>query len=281
MQIHPDHRETGVLAKRMCRLLGYVGPAIALDSLLLQPPHSLMVQSYAPKELEVALLNADGFGLGWYDAAQVREPFTYRNVLPMWNDPNVEPLCRYITTGCALAYVRSATPGQGVDISNCQPFQSGNLLFTHNGYIKNFRETLYRPMRQLMSDRVYAAIQGNTDSEHIWGLVLTALSAPSPPSLVSALGIALGQLLALAQKYDTPVAANVLISDGQTLIGSRVASHGRAPSLYWLSNNLQLPNAVTVASEPLFAAPWERLKEHSLFTFNANRDLQYHPISGI
>jgi predicted glutamine amidotransferase len=134
-----------------------------------------MVQSYAPKELEVALLNADGFGFGWYDAAKAPEPFIYRNVLPMWNDPNVEPLCRYITTDCALAYVRSATPGQGVDISNCQPFQSGNLLFAHNGYIKNFRETLYRPMRQLMSDCVYASIHGNTDSEHIWGLVRTAL----------------------------------------------------------------------------------------------------------
>jgi ergothioneine biosynthesis protein EgtC len=265
----------------MCRLLGYVGPAIALDSLLLQPPHSLLVQSYAPKELEVALLNADGFGFGWYDAGKASEPFTYRNVLPMWNDPNVEPLCRYITTDCALAYVRSATPGQGVDISNCQPFQSGNLLFTHNGYIKNFRETLYRPMRQLMSDRVYASIHGNTDSEHIWGLVLTALATAESPRLEDALATALGQLLSLAKEYDTPVAANVLISDGQTLVGSRLASHSRAPSLYWLSNNLQLPNAVVVASEPLFEAPWASLEENSLFIFDASRDHQSHSISHI
>ncbi|RZM77855.1 ergothioneine biosynthesis protein EgtC [Leptolyngbya iicbica] len=265
----------------MCRLLGYVGPAIALDSLLLQPPHSLMVQSYAPQELEVALLNADGFGFGWYGGGAAAEPFTYRNVLPMWNDPNVEPLCRYITTDCALAYVRSATPGQGVDISNCQPFQSGQWLFAHNGYIKNFRETLYRPMRQLMSDRVYAAIHGNTDSEHIWGLVLTALAAPESPNPVAALGTALKQLLTLARQYDTPVAANVLISDGRTLVGSRFASHGAAPSLYWLGNNLQLPNAVVVASEPLFAAPWAPLEENSLFTVNANCDLQYHAIGSL
>ncbi len=265
----------------MCRLLGYLGPAIALDSLILQPPHSLMVQSYAPKELEVALLNADGFGFGWYAAAKGVEPFTYRNVLPMWNDPNVQPLCRYIATGCSLAYVRSATPGQGVDISNCQPFQSSSLLFTHNGYIKNFRKTLYRPMRALMSDRVYAGIQGSTDSEHIWGLVLTALAASESPSLIAALDVALGQLLTLAQQYDTPVAANVLISDGQTLIGSRVASHGRAPSLYCLNNSPQFPQAAIVASEPLFDGTWASLEENSLFTLNAHGDLQYYAISRI
>ncbi|NEQ45256.1 MAG: ergothioneine biosynthesis protein EgtC [Leptolyngbya sp. SIOISBB] len=263
----------------MCRLLGYLGPAIALDSLILKPPHSLMVQSYAPKELEVALLNADGFGLGWYHATEPQAPFTYRNVLPMWNDPNVEPLCRYIKTGCALSYVRSATPGQGVDISNCQPFQSDNLLFTHNGYIKQFRETLYRPMRQLMSDRVYASIHGNTDSEHIWGLLLTALTTQPEISLEAALATALGQLLALAEEYDTPVAANVLISDGHKLVGSRLASHGRAPSLYWLAHSPQFPHAVVVASEPLFDAAWESLEEPSLFTLTADCDLQFHSIS--
>lgn len=263
----------------MCRLLGYLGPAIALDSLILQPPHSLLVQSYAPKELEVATLNADGFGLGWYHATAVQEPFTYRHTMPMWNDPNLAPLCRYITTGCSVSYIRSATPGQGVDISNCQPFQSGPLLFTHNGYIKQFRDKLYRPMRQLMSDRVYASIHGNTDSEHIWGLLLTALSAEPGRSLEAALAIALRQLLALAEEHNTPIAANVLLSDGQKLVGSRLASHGRAPSLYWLGRDPQFPDAVIVASEPLFEAPWEAIEESSLFTLTADCDLKFSPIS--
>ncbi|MEM9769427.1 MAG: ergothioneine biosynthesis protein EgtC, partial [Cyanobacteria bacterium P01_D01_bin.71] len=231
----------------MCRLLGYLGPEIALESVILQLPHSLMVQSYAPKELEVALLNADGFGLGWYHATAPQPPFTYRSVMPMWNDVNLEPLCRYITTGCAVAYVRSATPGQGVDVSNCQPFQSGNLLFTHNGYIKQFRDKLYRPMRQLMSDRAYAAVYGSTDSEHIWGLVLTAL-AESAVSLEAALATALEQLLDLAQQHNTPLAANVLLSDGKKLVGARLAFQSQPPSLYWLRGVSQFPNAVIVAS---------------------------------
>ena len=265
----------------MCRLLGYLGPAIALDSLILQPPHALRVQSYAPRELEVALLNADGFGLGWYHATESQAPFTYRNVLPMWNDPNVDALCRYITTGCTLSYVRSATPGQGVDISNCQPFQADDLLFTHNGYIKQFRETLQRPLRQLMSDRAYAAIHGNTDSEHIWGLLLTALAADPGISLEVALATTLQQLLTLAQQYDTPIAANVLVSDGHKLVGSRLASHDRAPSLYWLKGSAQFPQAILVASEPLFEGPWVAFEEHSLFTLVTDCDVQFHSLSAL
>ncbi|MDB9528899.1 ergothioneine biosynthesis protein EgtC [Oscillatoria sp. CS-180] len=262
----------------MCRLLGYLGPPIQLDSLLLEPPHSLMVQSYAPKELEVAKLNADGFGLGWYRATGTTEPFTYRNILPIWNDPNLEPLCRYVTTGCAVAYVRSATPGQGVDISNCQPFQSNPLLFTHNGYIQRFRKTLYQPMRQMMSDRIYAAINGSTDSEHIWGVLLTALATQPTLSLREALQIAIEKLARLAADYDVSVAANVLVSDGEQLVGSRFASHNRAPSLYWLRDDPHFPDAVLVASEPFFDGNWASFDEFSLFTITSDCDIQFHPL---
>lgn len=262
----------------MCRLLGYLGPAIALDQLLIKPEHSLMVQSYAPQELEVAKLNADGFGLGWYHPTQTTAPYTYRNVQPMWNDANLESLCRYITSGCVVAYVRSATPGQGVDVSNCQPFQSGNLLFSHNGYIQRFRETLYRPMRQAMSDRVYASIHGSTDSENIWGLVLTALAAKPDLCLEAALEKALAQLLTLANEHNTPIAANILLSDGRKLVGSRLASHSRAPSLYWLRDHSQFPDAVIVASEPLFEGDWVAFDESSLFTLAPHCDLQLYSL---
>lgn len=264
----------------MCRLLGYLGPAITLNTLVMQQPHSLVVQAYAPKELAVAKLNADGFGLGWYHATAQTSPFTYRNILPIWNDPNLEPLCRYISTGCSLAYIRSATPGQAIDMSNCQPFQHQELLFVHNGYIKQFREKLYLPMRQAMGDRIQASIQGGTDSEHIWGLILTALSE-TPTTLEAALKTALKQLLTLAYRYDVPVAANVLISNGTQLVGARLASHDPAPSLYWLRGDPQFPNAVLVASEPLFDGHWEPCEESSLFTIGVDCDVRFHSLSDL
>ena len=263
----------------MCRLLGYLGPTIQLSSLLLEPLHSLVVQSYAPKELEVAKLNADGFGLGWYHPNEETIPFTYRNTLPIWNDANLPSLCRYITTGCTLAYVRSATPGQSIDMSNCQPFQADKLLFTHNGYIKRFRETLYRPMRQAMSDRAYTAIHGSTDSEHIWGLLLSILFSQGSPTLAVSLEQSLEKLTAWAYEYDAPMAANVLLSDGKNLVGTRFASHHRAPSLYWLRDDPRFPKAVLVASEPLFDGNWEACPNSSLFTINTNCDVQFRSLS--
>ena len=50
----------------MCRLAAYLGPAIPLQQLLLQPSHSLYRQAREPKELIYAKLNADGYGFGWY-----------------------------------------------------------------------------------------------------------------------------------------------------------------------------------------------------------------------
>ncbi|MEL7315141.1 MAG: class II glutamine amidotransferase, partial [Cyanobacteria bacterium J06559_3] len=164
-------------------------------------------------------------------------------------------------------------------ISNCQPFQAENLLFTHNGYIKQFHNKLYRPMRQMMSDRAYTTLRGSTDSEHIWGLVLTALDADSLWSLETALEKSLEQLMTLAYQYDSPIAVNVLISNGESLVGSRLASHNRAPSLYWLKCDPRFPDAVLVASEPLFDGDWMICPESSLFTVNANCDVQFHSLS--
>ena len=109
----------------MCRIFGYLGQPIYLDRLIEKPEHSLIVQSYQPKELRTALLNADGFGLGWYHLRDRRAlPYLYKNTLPIWNDINLPHLCRYVETHCAIANVRSATPGLAVDLSNCHPLQS-------------------------------------------------------------------------------------------------------------------------------------------------------------
>jgi glutamine amidotransferase len=58
----------------MCRHLAYVGPPTTLAALLLDPPHGLLHQSYAPVDMRCdARVNADGFGAGWYPPAAVRE----------------------------------------------------------------------------------------------------------------------------------------------------------------------------------------------------------------
>ena len=51
----------------MCRLAAYIGPTLRLEELLLKPEHSLVKQSWAPREMMEARLNADGYGFGWFD----------------------------------------------------------------------------------------------------------------------------------------------------------------------------------------------------------------------
>ena len=143
----------------MCRLLGYIGPSIPLDYILSKPEHSLIVQSYQPREMKSGVVNADGFGIGWYHPEKDTSPFIYKNVMPIWNDVNLSSLGRYVESNCILGYVRSATVGQAVDMSNCQPFKSQNLLFIHNGRIDNFRQTLMRPISENLSDTAYKSIQ--------------------------------------------------------------------------------------------------------------------------
>lgn len=259
----------------MCRLLGYWGVPIPLDQLLYAPEHSLVVQSYQPRELEIALLNADGFGVGWYHPDRQTEPFRYRHTLPIWNDVNLPSLARYVESGCFLANIRSATPGLAVDLSNCQPFQQGQLLFTHNGYIERFRATLYRPIRDRIQDTAYQQIHGLTDSEHMFALWVNELEQHPGLSLAEGLQRSLHTLTELAGEYGVRIAANVMVSDGQQLVACRFDNQAVPPSLYVLAS----ASAVIVASEPLFVDQWQSVPPNTLLQITAQGQVQMHALT--
>ena len=48
----------------MCRHLAWLGRPRSLASLVLEPPSSLLVQSYAPRRQRYGTVNADGWGVG-------------------------------------------------------------------------------------------------------------------------------------------------------------------------------------------------------------------------
>ncbi|MEM7555676.1 MAG: ergothioneine biosynthesis protein EgtC [Cyanobacteria bacterium P01_A01_bin.84] len=271
----------------MCRLLAYLGLSISLEKLLYNHEHSLITQSYQPQEMISGTVNVDGFGIGWYDTQRQKEPFTYKNTLPIWNDVNLPSLSRYINSKCILAYIRSATAGQALDFSNCQPFQYQNLSFVHNGKIDNFRQTLYRPIRTQLSDKLYEWVAGTTDSEHIFALILHEWQSSSGKSLEQALQVTLLKLRDWAKKYQTYILANIVISDGNKLIISRFSTTESSPSLYWLaeddtltaeenrsSGSLPMNNAFVIASEPLFVGNWTTFPENSIMSVGRNLEIK-------
>jgi len=262
----------------MCRLLAYLGSPVIAESLLYNHKHSLINQSYQPREMMSGTVNADGFGVGWYHAQKDTEPFTYKNTVPIWNDSNLPSLSRYIESGCVVSYVRSATLGQALDLSNCQPFQKERLLFIHNGKIDKFRQTLYRPIRSKLSDEIYRWVNGTTDSEHIFALLLNELQSNPGKSLEQALHLTLLKLKELTETHNTYTLANVVISDGNRLIASRFSVKAQSPSLYWLQNYSTFPNSVIVASEPLFKGNWNSFPENSILSVGEDCDIRIEQI---
>jgi glutamine amidotransferase len=93
----------------MCRIAAYLGDPVPLGRFLLDPPHSLQVQGWAPQELKYAKLNADGYGFAWYDTEG--QPAVYVNPGPIWSDPNLQHLARTLVSDLWIASVRSATEG--------------------------------------------------------------------------------------------------------------------------------------------------------------------------
>jgi gamma-glutamyl hercynylcysteine S-oxide hydrolase len=128
----------------MCRVVGYLGSSGAtLSSLVLEPEHSLLVQSYAPREMMSGVVNADGFGVGWYVPWSGEEPAVYRSDRPLWSDGSFAGIASNIRAKSVLAAVQSATPGLPVEESGVPPFASGRFLFAHNGAVE--RTIVARP----------------------------------------------------------------------------------------------------------------------------------------
>jgi gamma-glutamyl hercynylcysteine S-oxide hydrolase len=246
----------------MCRLAGYVGPPISLERFLLHPPHSLVVQAWRPKELRYAALNADGFGIGWY--APDEAPAVYISPMPIWSDVNLPSLARTLSCDLWIAAVRSATAGQPTGYINTPPFHDGELLFTHNGLIRDFAATVRGTVREFLEPEIEAGVSGNTDSEYVFAVLRQLLAGDEDLSVEDAIGETMA-LLAEWLGEDQPALLNLLVSDGERLYATRHAISGECPSLYYTTDDECFPGGQAVASERLTESEfWLPVPEHHI-----------------
>src|SRR5450755_3164914 len=124
----------------MCRHLAYLGEPIRLRRLLVDPPHSLFRQSWQPRRQRHGVVNADGFGVGWYVDGDP-EPARHRAAGPIWADETFADLARVVRSGAVLAAVRSATAGMPAGAAAAAPFRSGRWLFSHNGALDGWPDS--------------------------------------------------------------------------------------------------------------------------------------------
>jgi len=253
----------------MCRFVAYAGPGIPLQRLLIAPPHSLLRQSWAPEEMQGASLNADGYGFGWYQGGQARR---YRSTRPIWADANLEDLADTLSSELWLASVRSATPGQGVDLANTHPFRHGRLLFMHNGYLEDFHQAWRPRLHRELRPEIQAGVHGDSDSEFIFALLRQSLDAgDSPPAaLLKTL-----ERLAAWQPQGFSALLNLLLCDGQTAYAIRHALGGDCPSLYYHQDEPGFAPGRVIASERLSPAPgWQAVPVHQLLALRPGEPIQ-------
>lgn len=229
----------------MCRLAAYAGPPLALRRLLLEPEHSLCEQAYAPQEMVRGLLCADGYGFGWYGADS--RPHIYTNALPIWSDINLPDLADSLSAPVWLANVRSATPGQAVNLANTQPFRSGSLMYLHNGYLEGFNNGLRRELHEHLDTGLSAALQGNCDSEYLFALILQHLQ--NTQDIATAITDALEDLEGLLA--GRAALLGIVMSDGTKLYALRHGIGCQPPSMYTMTNDADYPGAILIASERL------------------------------
>src|SRR5919205_3087622 len=226
------------------------GPEVTLSSVVLEPEHSLLVQSYAPKEMMSGVVNADGFGVGWYAPWSGEEPAVYRSDGPLWSDRSLASIAPRIRSRSVFAAVRSATPGLPVEKSGTPPFASGPFMFAHNGAIEDFRRTAMRPLRDTLSEEAYASLLGTTDSETIFAILLDQLRRSSG-NLAEASAATIRHVSAVCAKLGVRATLNLGVTDGEAMAFTRYSTEGPGNSLYFVEDGRAFPGAVVVGSERL------------------------------
>jgi gamma-glutamyl hercynylcysteine S-oxide hydrolase len=235
----------------MCRMVAYLGgPEVTLSSVVLEPEHSLLVQSYAPKEMMSGVVNADGFGAGWYAPWSGNEPALYRSDRPLWSERSFASIAPRIRSRTVFAAVRSATPGLPVEESGTPPFASGPYMFAHNGAIEDFRRTAMRALRDALSKEAYAGLLGTTDSETIFAVLLDQLRRRSG-DLAEASAETIRHVDEVCAKLGARATLNLGVTDGERMGFTRYSTQGPGNSLYFVEDGEAFPGAVVVASERL------------------------------
>lgn len=271
----------------MCRFTMYLGPPIRMDSLLVEPEHSLILQSAHATERKEPL-NGDGFGVGWYAPELSETPAVFRSITPAWNNANLRSLAGVISSPCILAHVRAATAGMPVAEANCHPFQHDVYLFMHNGHLGSFRG-VRRALLQGLSAEAFDAIQGSTDSEHLFALFIDELSGVNTEeedALAVCLNRAVWRAVRLAEELGGghPSYLNLAVSDGHRGAACRFtdAPDQEPESLYIIERTLYEPvakgsperrqheqsNSFVVSSERLTDDPlWAPIRPNHLVSF--------------
>lgn len=285
------------MARAMCRVWAHLGDPLLLDEPLFEADNSLITQSVSPSLM--SLLNIGGFGLLAWDAASrsPQEPYAYRTPNVPVFDRNLKALAAKVHANAAVAHVRGVVydPAERVGPQNLHPFRfpGARVALAQNGDLYGFgamRFDLLEHLRPGLADM----IEGTTDTEWVYALVLSQLDDPFGPVGADELGDAVMRALEVLREVrgrrgiqvQSPV--NLVVTDGSAMVATRFAfDYGWYPdddsffagerefdfTTLWTHASAD-GRSVTIASEPLTRdrTDWLEVPEYALLTFGAEPD---------
>ncbi len=284
----------------MCRFALYMGDPILISTIITEPEHSIINQSYASKEREEPL-NGDGFGISWYTPEISKKPALFTSIKPAWANRNLQHLAPMIKSHCILAHIRAASPGLPVTELNCHPFSWKKMSFMHNGTVSGFKH-IKRDILKVLDDDYFHWIKGSTDSEHLFALFIQNYESIEGNNFLDKTVEALRQTISFIDGLNVkrnnkePSMLNLVVSNGNSSVVTRYVSdkNHQANTLYYFGgkeiiceNNVchaiasdnQSINAVLVASEPLTdKSEWHGIKNNHFISIDENKNITHSPI---
>jgi glutamine amidotransferase len=300
-----------VRSRVVCRILAYLGEPLPMQNLLFGPDNGLVRQSYRPRMMNT-FLNLAGFGMKAWDPRSLRpeEPFSYRaTTLPSF-DRNLRSLSAKLAPTCLVAHVRGVTYSDEAVVAetNLHPFHfpGARVVLAHNGHLRRFAHLRYELVKHVRP-QLAQQIEGTTDSEWIYALVLSQLDdpygAPEISELADATAAALRILRAVRAEGGVDISSpvNLCVSTGSGLVATRFSfDYGWYPpedemletdlpfvSLWyaiggeyvdrdgrWQMTGGDRARSLIVASEPLTIDPtgWFEAPEYSMLTAQMTSD---------
>ena len=241
----------------MCRLTAYAGAPLAADVLVFGGTHSLLVQSYVPRELLHGHVNADGYGVVWYRGAT---PVRTGGARPVWQDADLRTLLEGVVSPTILASVRNATPGIPIEGGN-QPLVHGRWSFILNGFVEDFRATHMRALRSHLPNDLYGHLAGSSDSETLFLLAVAAVQKGA--SRLDALRRVRDLALEAVQAENHAALLTMVLADRDGIAVLRTASETTTNSLYLARAHPMAPDGTLLVSERLDDhSSWDEVTSH-------------------
>ena len=250
----------------VCRIVGYYGQPIPLASVLADPPHSLIHQSYAPRELPDATHCGDGWGVAWFPSREPESPMgVFRTTRPLWNDENAKDMGHAVFAASLVANARLTLPNLEVTEVNTPVYTFEGRVQTENGGVDPWPGPFIRALRHELDTQAEAQLRGSTESEILAAIWSTLFRGKCAGDASAALREMIKRVLKIVRRHDGKIHENMLIAGPTELLAVRVAEGLEPHSLYRLDRGRLWPEGTVIASEPLDDDPgWESIPVGSL-----------------